>query len=794
MAQRTSSPFARLVRGAFVAFVVAGTLGLIALGYTSWQREQRDVRENLGVLSGFLAAATQAYFDDLGNGLEPLGDLLARMDVLNYPEHARPVLERFQARRPEIGAMVLFSPEGEMLLNTATKPGAKLPSLRNDQDYLKELHAAMADASRFTIGRPEFGKVLQQWRFPFRYTVRNAAGAPRFVLQAAIPLEQRESFFYQFPLPSQGVVGLLREDGYMQARWPVDNAEEVFAKVHSSPLADAIRRNPGVASGQFLGYSPWTTTGSRRIGAYTHLAHSRHYAYVSVPMTFVWSRWLDNNGPVLLVFLIFVAIFGAVTFRVAVHENSHSQELMTQARRDVLTGLPNRAGAEELLEHEVLAATEERRPISLMYFDLDRFKDINDALGHAAGDQLLVEVGKRVRTLLRQDDVLSRLGGDEFLAILPGSTGEAGIRTAERIIDAFRMPFLLEGHQTQVTTSIGIAVFPEHGCERVSLLKHADTAMYEAKRLGRSGYAFYESHLSEQVRQRFSMEAQLRDALKRGEFRLNFQPIIEFETGRIIKAEALVRWKDIHGVEHRPDKFIPIAEDSGLILPLGEWVLNAACKQVKAWLDIGMEIKISVNLSTRQFQDPHLVERVQRVLATSGIEASRLELEVTESAAMLDPESSIRVLGALKEIGIEIAIDDFGTGYSSLSYLKRIPANTIKIDKSFVDGICTNADDAAIVRTILALTHSMEKHAVAEGIETEDQLHALHLIGCRYGQGYLFSRPVAPEAFALLATGKNIRMPVLAGQRRNDARSAAFPARSEIGEVKPFPRLLTRAG
>jgi len=742
----TKTPFSQLLRRAFYAFLAIGMSGFIVLGFYNWDREVADARGNLLVLSDFLASATQAFFDDLGHGLQPLGQLLQRIDVINHPETARPYLEKFQDRYPQIGAMAVFDTYGRMLINTATRPGQPLPDFRKTPAYLTPFHAAMMSKSLYTIGRPEYGQVIHEWRFPFRYTMRSDTGEAIFMIQAAIPLESGIRFLRDMSLPEHSLVGILREDGLQQARWPVDDPAKVYGKGLNGPLVRHIKANPDQRKGNFTGHSPWMFTQHQRLGGYSHLATLPMYAYVSIPYDYVWHKWWEHNSPVFGMFLVFMFIFGVIAFWVTVQERQHSEELMSQAMSDSLTGLANRAGAENLLEQQIRQAQRFDRPFTIMFFDLDRFKDINDSLGHGIGDQLLVEVGQRIRSILRQDDMLARLGGDEFLIILPGVSLHAAEATARRIIDAFEKPFIVEKQRLKMSCSMGIALFPEHGTDWVTLLKHADTAMYEAKRLGRSGFACYEGGLGVRLEQRIKLEARLNDALAQEQFELHYQPIFDLKTGDIISAEALLRWKDHEGNAYQPADFIPIAEETGLILPLGEWVLKTACAQAKHWSEQGFDIIVAVNLSTRQFLDPDLTEKVIKVLADHKLPPSQLELEITEGAAMLDPESSVDVLGKLKEIGVRIAIDDFGTGYSSLSYLKRIPADTIKIDKSFVDGVADESDDRVIARSIIALANALDKHTVAEGIETNAQKSALLEIGCARGQGFLYSYPYpAPE-------------------------------------------------
>jgi len=747
MGKDPRTPFSRLLRKAFYIFLAMGLLGFVGLGIVNLDREQRDTRENLAVLSGFLATATQAFFDDLGHGLQPLGQLLQRVDVLGNPENARPYLLKFQTRYPQIGAMAVFNTHGQMLVNTARKPGESLPDFRRTPAYLKPFRLALNAPTLYTVGRPEYGQVIHEWRFPFRYTARDDAGNPLFLIQAAIPLESGMNFLRAISLPPRSLVGILREDGLQQARWPLDDPDKVFGRNLNGPLVNAIRKQPQALKGFFTGHSPWMYTEQKRLGAYTRLPSMPMYAYVSIPYHTILSKWWEHNSPVLAVFMVFVAIFGAIAFWVTVEERQHSEELLSQARRDPLTGLANRAGAEDLLARQIQQAMQLDRVFTLMFFDLDRFKDINDALGHGSGDQLLIEVGKRAKGILRQGDILARLGGDEFLIILPDSTLANAEKTAKRIIQAFEAPFLLEMQRLKMSCSVGIAVFPDHGTDKETLLKHADTAMYEAKRLGRSGYACYEGGLGQRIQQRIKLASHMHDAFANSEFTLHYQSIVNIRSGQVVAAEALLRWTDRDGVSHSPIDFIPIAEESGFILPLGEWILKTACMQAKAWLDLGLDLRVSVNLSTRQFLDPDLSHKVLSILEECDLPASRLELEITEGAAMLDPESSVEVLGQLKSIGVQIAIDDFGTGYSSLSYLKRLPADTIKIDKSFVDGVSDESDDRAIVHSILALARALDKHTIAEGIETVGQRQVLENAGCRLGQGFLFSHPLPAEEF-----------------------------------------------
>ena len=737
-----------MLRLAFLASIVLGTVAMGVAGYSSWQREVNEVNADLQIQTGFLASASQAVFDNLGNGLAPLGEILQTLDVLNHPEQTRSQLEKFQSRYPEVGSMAVIRPDGLMLINTASAPGKPLPDFRNDPPYLDLFKTSLQSRSAYVLGPPEYGKVLKQWRFPVRYAVRDEMGVPLFAIQAAIPLEKRGIYLYDLPLPPSSFIGLLREDGLQQARWPAKDPNATYGRISPGPLAQLLREQPQLKEGVFSGYSSWISSEKQRIGAFKRLAHLPIYAYVSVPVSYVFERWWRNNAVTFGAFLMFLTIFAFVARRVSQHERIHSSELHGQSRLDGLTGTPNRTGADELMARQLQLAAETGRPFAVLFLDLDRFKDINDTHGHSAGDELLAEVVRRLSTHLRQDDMLARVGGDEFMVILPGADMDTAQQTAERLIKTFSQPFQVHGKKLQASCSIGGAVFPTHGETHEELLKCADTAMYEAKHAGRNRFAMYEERFGAIRQRRLTLQEQLQRALEQDQFLLHYQPILDLQSRRIVAAEALLRWQDESGHQHSAAEFISVAEESGLILTLGEWILNQACAQAQAWAEAGYPIRMAVNLSPRQFQAANLVDQVRHALQRSGLAPAALELEITESTAMDDPESSIRVLTEFKHLGVSIAIDDFGTGYSSLSYLKRIPADKLKIDKSFVDGVATELEDAAIVRTVLALAASLDIETIAEGIEQEAQMQTLIELGCNYGQGYLFSRPLSPQAFA----------------------------------------------
>ncbi|MFQ5471535.1 MAG: putative bifunctional diguanylate cyclase/phosphodiesterase [Dehalococcoidia bacterium] len=437
------------------------------------------------------------------------------------------------------------------------------------------------------------------------------------------------------------------------------------------------------------------------------------------------------------------------------------------AHHDALTGLPNRALFEDRLTVAVSQARRSGEALAVMYLDLDRFKLVNDTLGHGAGDRLLSMVADEISGLLREGDTVARVGGDEFTLLLPQVSGsEDAIEVANRILAQLKKPKRLAGQEFRVTTSIGVTFFPGDGEDPETLLRNADTAMYRAKERGRDNYQLFTPAMNASVVQRLALERDLRRALEREEFEVYYQPFASISDGQIVGAEALVRWNHPERGLVPPDEFIPFAEETGLIIPLGEWVLTEAVCQAKAWIDEGLPpLRLAVNLSVRQLQDDPLVDMVSSILKRCGLPAERLQLEITEGAMMDSVESAIRVVNDLRHLGVGVAVDDFGTGYSSLSYLKRFPIDTVKIDRSFVRDVTIDPNDAAIVTTVLAMARSLGLHVVAEGVETRQQLEFLREHGCDEFQGYLLSRPIKADEYVKLVSAAEQARPRKSSRR-----------------------------
>lgn len=451
---------------------------------------------------------------------------------------------------------------------------------------------------------------------------------------------------------------------------------------------------------------------------------------------------------------------GFVTTYVDVTERRRSEaRIKYLATHDGLTDLPNRAMFAELLNGSIESARRYGRKLALLFIDLDRFKVINDTLGHADGDTLLLEMANRLRQTLRASDVVARLGGDEFVVMLPELADEQEVAVvARKLLSAVMRPVTLRGHECRVTASIGVALYPENGTDEETLIKSADMAMYLAKEEGKNDFRFFSNDMKSQSIERLMLETNLRKALERDEFVLQYQPKIDLRTGQITGVEALLRWNQPDIGMLPPNQFIPLAEETGLIVPIGRWVLKTACEQHMAWQRDGLPpVCMAINLSPRQFQHEQLLRDIDDTLSTTGMPPQLLELEITESMVMLNVERAIGLLTEIKKRGVRLSMDDFGTGYSSMALIKRFPIDTLKIDRSFIRDLPENTDDKAIADAIIGLGKALRLTIVAEGVETTEQEAFLRDHACDEMQGYLFSRPVSAENISAL-----LRLPTVA--------------------------------
>ncbi len=529
-------------------------------------------------------------------------------------------------------------------------------------------------------------------------------------------------------------------------RGNIEYVNPAFTTITGYSAADAIGRTPNLKKSGKQGptfYSQlWDTILSGEVFSDVFINRRKDGGLYYEEQTITPLR--DSDGQI----THFVSTGRDISERMAVQER-----LQHMAHHDALTELPNRTLFIDRLKQALARARWHERVVAVMFLDLDRFKQINDSLGHEIGDRLLGEFARRIESNLREGDTVARFGGDEFVILLNDLADAKDIADiAKKTLAAFDEAFMIAGRELSITASIGISVFPHDGEESQVLMQNADTAMYRAKETGKNNYQFYSKEMSRRALQRLNMENALRHALARDEFSLHYQPIINIETGHAIGAEALLRWRHPEHGAISPAEFIPLLEDTGLIIPVGQWILRKACEQASAWTDIWPDAHISVNFSGRQLVSKDIIETVQNALRDTGLTPQRLVLEITESFLMQNMDAALLNLTQLAEQGIAVAIDDFGTGYSSLSYLKRLPISILKIDQSFIRDLTTDADDASIVNATTTLAGSLKLDAVAEGVETAEQMQMLRSFGCMKMQGYYFSRPVPADEFAGLLT------------------------------------------
>jgi diguanylate cyclase (GGDEF)-like protein/PAS domain S-box-containing protein len=462
------------------------------------------------------------------------------------------------------------------------------------------------------------------------------------------------------------------------------------------------------------------------------------------------------------------------------------------AQHDSLTDLPNRMMFHDRLAQSISLAHRHRQKLAVLFVDMDRFKPINDSLGHAIGDRLLQSVARRMQASVRGSDTVSRHGGDEFVILLAEvARAEDAAAVADKLLFALRSPHHISQHHLQLTGSIGIATYPDDGTEAETLMNHADLAMYHAKECGRDNYQFFAPELNARALERQALEYGLRAAIEHHQFLLHYQPKMSLSTGAIVGVEALIRWRHPErGLVHAA-QFIPIAAECGFMVPIGRWVMREACRQARAWHDAGLpSIPVAINVSAQELRAKDMATGVRAILAETGLAAQYLELELTESILMQDMKSIAAVLGSLKEMGVQLTLDDFGTGYSSLHSLKRLPIGSLKIDRSFVSALATDADDASIVSAVISLGERLHMRVVAEGVETPEQLAFLQEHCCPAGQGFYFSQPVTAEAFAqvLRRNASQARLPDARADRKSAARSAAPNRPNAVSKIAGAPR------
>jgi diguanylate cyclase (GGDEF)-like protein len=642
--------------------------------------------------------------------------------------------------------------DGDVVASTRPLPVANVV----DQDYFQSQRVR----DSFMAGRPWKDPRTLEWKLTFSRRLAAADGGFAGIVMITVEAQYFTSGYETSMLGEEGALGIVGTDGIFRA---LRSGEVVLA----GDLVDYKAVVPVAsdeASATTLSISPWDGvlryTTARQLyefplavivglSAGEQLALSRRHM-----QSFLWRA----AGASLLLLLVMAILWRmsqqlALSRRRAVEEHiEHSKRVEFLAYHDGLTGLPNRGLFSKLLAQSISQAHRHNRQLAVLFLDLDRFKHINDTLGHEAGDQLLKEVATRLKACLRDSDTVARLGGDEFVALLPELQEEKYVATvAQKILAAAGRPFLLLGQDYRVTASVGISTYPQDGLDEQTLTKNADIAMYQAKSEGKNNFQFYSEKLNANSLERLTLEAGLRHAMERGEFELHYQAKRAMGSNRITGVEALLRWQHPDVGTVAPMKFIPVAEETGLIIPIGNWVLRTACLQNVAWQQQGLpHLSMSVNLTARQFSDENLLPTLSSILAETGMDAHLLELEIPESLLMRDVDKALRILTRLRDMRIRIAIDDFGVGYSSLSKLKRFPLDTVKIDRSYIRDVASAEEGKELAEAMIALGRTLSLTVVAQGVETREQADFLQRNACDEFQGFYLNKPVPGDQISEL--------------------------------------------
>jgi diguanylate cyclase (GGDEF)-like protein len=662
----------------------------------------------------------------------------------------------------ELKAKTLLPPDLLFTVSTADDQGNVMESTRPieakniaNQEYFQ----AQQRVDTVWVSRPWKSPASGESKLQFSRQLTGPDGRFVGVVMIAVDAAYFVSGYEPTKLGQHGMLGLLGADGVFRVRRSGEAVSAGDAVDYAAvvPAADAAEIDATPSTNAWDGVRRYTI--ARQLYEFPlavvvglsedeQLAASRNNMHVYL--------WRASTGSLILILI--VAVLGRMSRqlaqsrqRVVDEQVAHAARVEYLAYHDGLTTLPNRSLFSKLLGQGINQAHRYKRQLAVLFLDLDRFKYINDTLGHEAGDQLLQEVATRLKACLRDSDTVARLGGDEFVVLLELNDEKYAAIVAQKILSAVARPFVLLGQDFRVTASIGISTYPQDGLDEQTLTKNADIAMYQAKEEGKNNFQFYSEKLNANSLERLTLESGLRHALELNEFQLDYQAKRDIRSGRITGMEALLRWKHPDLGTIAPMQFIPVAEETGLIVPIGKWVLRAACLQNLAWQIQGLpQLRISVNLTARQFFDENLLADLTAILAQTGMDASLLELEFTESLLMRDVDKTLQILVGLKAMGIRVAIDDFGIGYSSLSTLKQFPLDTVKIDRSFIRDVASDADDKHLTEAIIAMGRTLSLTVVAQGVETKEQADFLRLNACDEFQGFYLNKPMPAEQIAEL--------------------------------------------
>ena len=757
-ARHSSKRFLRRLVAIVAALdAIVFTLAFLALHQSRVRYEERAVTAatNIAVFQERDLASTVAQVDLV---LQTIADeaLEARAGTAPGDAALDDFILRQGARLPALHGLRITNAKGDVIHGLGMVKGSHANLA--DRPYYIEL-ARHPDAG-IVISKPLVSRVNHEWEIVLARRLSRPDGAFDGVVYATIPLKYFIDKFAAIDVGPHGIVGLRDSELGVIARWPSIRSigEDVGTKTVSPALRNAIAA--GATAGTFSGQSG--SDGLERTLSFRRIGRLPLIIVVGLGQTDYLADWWAEVECALALAIVFTGVtllFSATLYRswqrreadVDAHmteRHANARHIEFLAHHDALTTLPNRAVMEARFEQAVADAARSGTHVALMFLDLDSFKSVNDSLGHPVGDELLKGVALRLDRFARASDIVGRQGGDEFLIVFTGLASDADIGlAADRLMRDFKAPFVIDGHPIATSLSVGIALYPQDGVDFPTLLKKADIAMYQAKAAGRDTWRLFSDQMHAETLGRHRIRNALHQAIERDEFSLHFQPQIELESGRVIGAEALLRWNNAELGAVPPAEFIPVAEESGLIVPIGAWVLDEACRQAVSWQTPGRPpLSVAVNISAVQFARGDLEDTVRRALASSGLPAELLELELTESILIRNVDSVLATVMRLKRLGVMLSIDDFGTGYSSLTYLKRFAVDKLKIDQSFIRDLVTDAESEAIVQAIVQMARSLKLKTVAEGIEDDDVLAHLKTLACDQGQGYGIARPMPAQA------------------------------------------------
>lgn len=726
------------LQSALTAFFVLLIGALIMYGVVSWRAEKHALLESSIQQNGYISAGSEDFLAGVGYGIDAIANTVREN---RNTEHVSAMWAALHSSHPEIESLLLTEKNGHISFssNTSTsqRDGAELRALF-DQD--------IQAGRRFNVNLPRETTHPDNAEIRISHLSHDDAGTPLWRVESTVKLKRLIARWETDLMAPEATVALVKDKGTVIAKTSRGDAMQTNAVI--ATVLRAIRNSEHIED-------TFEIESLGLVGSFQRLQRHEMYTLIVLPKTAIWQHWFAANFFPLLIFVFAIVIYGYLSRLLFRRERAHATRLLQLANTDILTNAPNRAAAQRYLSAMIEKNKRSRSHFGVVFIDLDEFKFVNDTYGHHCGDQVLITLTSRLTARLRAGDMLFRLGGDEYLAIVESADGVALSTVCERLLGAADEPIPIKNLQHKMSLSVGAAFFPIDGDNAEDLLKNADIAMYAVKHAGRNGYQLFNTLMAEDVNSKSLLKDELTHALEHNEFALHYQPRFD-HAGALRGVEALIRWQ--HPIEGliMPNEFIGFAEECGLIIPLGQWVMRTACQQIILWQDkFGEAPIISVNASIRELESDHFADDTLRIIKDSGVSPHNISVEVTESMLMTDPATVTKHLDALTAAGVSIELDDFGTGFSSLSQLYRLPIKTIKIDRSFVNLIESSKESRSIIVAIIALATALECEVIAEGVETLEQLDFLKACDCHNYQGYYFARPGPPSAVEGLVARQN---------------------------------------